>query len=84
MLSRLPIINMEGEEISVMILRVDCEERKIGLSRKRVGMTEEAAEEVEEEEEAPAPSAGPTIKPEQLKGGMDGASGPLFKLPGQE
>jgi small subunit ribosomal protein S1 len=57
-----------GDEIEVKILRVDTDERKIGLSRKRV--------EWAEEEEA---EAGPESKPQQeLKGGL-GESGPLIK-----
>ncbi|MBI84721.1 MAG: 30S ribosomal protein S1 [Planctomycetaceae bacterium] len=67
-----------GEEIEVKILRVDTDERKIGLSRKRV----EWAEEEQAEEEAPATagvggsqtSADDTAN---LKGGL-GASGPLI------
>ena len=65
-----------GDEIEVKILRVDTEERKIGLSRKRV-------EWAEEDESAGGPSAGgpkDTTKtpPEELKGGL-GESGPLIK-----
>jgi small subunit ribosomal protein S1 len=68
-----------GEEIEVKILRVDTEERKIGLSRKRVEWAEE-----------PATSAGgqssaggtqqkqPKTPPEELRGGL-GTSGPLIK-----
>jgi small subunit ribosomal protein S1 len=65
-----------------MVLRVDADERKIGLSRKRAEGTDEEAEVVEEE--APVVTSTPTIKPENLKGGMGGDAGPLFKLPGQE
>ena len=40
-----------GDELEVKVLRVDTEERKIGLSRKRVGWTpeQEAAEAAIEE-----------------------------------
>ena len=60
-----------GEEIEVKILRVDTEERKIGLSRKRV-------EWAEEEEEAETSAAGTGLAVE-LKGGVGSQSGPLFK-----
>jgi len=58
-----------GEEIEVKILRVDTEERKIGLSRKRVEWAEE------EEAQAKTPKKEEPIAP--LKGGL-GASGPLI------
>ena len=60
-----------GEDIEVKILRVDTEERKIGLSRKRV-------EWAEEEEEAETNAAGTGLAVE-LKGGVGSQSGPLFK-----
>jgi small subunit ribosomal protein S1 len=56
-----------GEEIEVKILRVDTEERKIGLSRKRVEWAEEQA-----------PPAKHKTPPEELRGGL-GTSGPLIK-----
>jgi len=58
-----------GDEIEVKILRVDTDERKIGLSRKRVEWAEE------EEAEAAAAEARPQ---QELKGGL-GESGPLIK-----
>jgi small subunit ribosomal protein S1 len=64
-----------GDEIEVKILRVDSDERKIGLSRKRLEWTDE------EEKAAsppPAPSSGGTPASE-LKGGVGGGSGPLIK-----
>jgi small subunit ribosomal protein S1 len=72
-----------GEVIEVKVLRVDAEERKIGLSRKRVEWAEEA------EGAAPAAGAGgprpekgvPSIDPSELKGGVGDSSGPLFKRP---
>ena len=69
-----------GEEIEVMVLRVEVGERKIALSRRRAEAGEEQP--VAEEEEKPA--SAPSIKPENLRGGMGGDSGPLFQLPGQE
>jgi len=60
-----------GDEIEVKVLRVDIEDRKIGLSRKR-------AEWAEEEAESGTSSSSPSIPQEQLKGGVGGSSGPLF------
>ncbi len=60
-----------GEEIEVKILRVDTDERKIGLSRKRV-------EWAEEEEAAQAEQPSRERQPRtDLKGGL-GSSGPLI------
>jgi len=63
----------------VKILRVDTDERKIGLSRKRVDWANEDLG----EEEGAAASSGTSSSPKQadqteLKGGV-GESGPLFK-----
>jgi small subunit ribosomal protein S1 len=59
-----------GDTIEVKVLRVDTDERKIGLSRKRVEWAEDA--------EAPATGAGPSGQPQQeLKGGV-GKAGPLI------
>jgi small subunit ribosomal protein S1 len=71
------VVNV-GDEIEVKVLRVDSEERKIGLSRKRVEWAEEdfaAAAEAEAAAEAAAKS-----DPGDLKGGMGSDSGPLFKM----
>jgi small subunit ribosomal protein S1 len=60
-----------GEDIEVKVLRVDTDERKIGLSRKRVDWAEEreAAEAAKEQAQQ---------KPQQeLKGGL-GSDGPLI------
>ena len=62
-----------GDEIEVRILRVDIDDRKIGLSRKRAEWSEEEA--VAEESSGASSSV---IPPEQLKGGVGGGSGPLF------
>jgi small subunit ribosomal protein S1 len=67
-----------GEMIEVKVLRVDADERKIGLSRKRVEWAEEAQAEGE------AKPAGEAATAEQrpyveLKGGVGGGSGPLFQ-----
>src|SRR5690606_749646 len=62
-----------GDEIEVKVLRVDIDDRKIGLSRKRVDWAEE--DELEAEAAAAAGSAGGM----ELKGGIGSGSGPLFK-----
>jgi small subunit ribosomal protein S1 len=75
-----------GEIIEVKVLRVDAEERKIGLSRKRV----EWAEDAETTAAAAAAAAGQTgssassIDESELKGGVGDGSGPLFKHPSAE
>ncbi|MGL6194602.1 MAG: 30S ribosomal protein S1 [Thermoguttaceae bacterium] len=74
-----------GEDIEVKILRVDPDERKIGLSRKRAEWAEEGEEgaEVVEGAEGSAPVSA-AVAPEQLKGGIGNDSGPLFKAPSAE
>ncbi len=62
-----------GESIEVKVLRVDPDERKIGLSRKRVAWAEEA--EAEAAEAAKSASASKA----ELKGGVGSASGPLIQ-----
>jgi len=67
-----------GEEIQVKILRVDPDERKIGLSRKRVEWAEEA--EAAEAQAAGGPAqAPPSAPPVELKGGVGDSTGPLIK-----
>src|SRR5690606_22324901 len=66
-----------GEQIEVKILRVDSDERKIGLSRKRVDWAEE--EGGEEGGAPPGENGGPSTPPAELKGGVGSGSGPLFK-----
>ncbi len=72
-----------GEVIEVKVLRVDAEERKIGLSRKRV----EWAEDAETAAAAAAPShpqkPGAAIDESELKGGVGDTTGPLFKHPSE-
>ena len=72
-----------GDEIEVKVLRVDSDERKIGLSRKRAEWTDEEAA-AAEATEAPEAGSSAVINPENLKGGMGSGSGPLFKMPGSE
>ena len=66
-----------GDEIEVKILRVDTDERKIGLSRKRVEWNEE--DRVEEAAEATSSAKASSIPASELKGGVGGESGPLIK-----
>ena len=62
-----------GDELEVRVLRVDTDDRKIGLSRKLTG-------EIKLDE--PTTTATPVPR-EQLKGGMgEAGSGPLFTLGG--
>ncbi len=62
-----------GEEIEVKILRVDTEERKIGLSRKRVEWAEEDEAVARQKKDVPKEKETRS----DLKGGL-GASGPLI------
>src|SRR6516165_1466031 len=64
-----------GDQIEVKILRVDTADRKIGLSRKLNAPIEEEAA-AGGEEAATAPS----VPREELKGGREGSSGPLFTM----
>src|SRR6185503_18493848 len=66
-----------GEEIEVKILRVDADERKIGLSRKRVEWSEDDLS--EEGVEGEGGGGGSSTPPAELKGGVGSGSGPLFK-----
>ena len=66
-----------GDQLEVKVLRVDSEERKIGLSRKRVEWAEE--DEAAAEAAEAAENVGREV-PADLKGGIGGAdAGPLFK-----
>ena len=67
-----------GEEIEVKILRVDSDERKIGLSRKRVEWAEEAAEEAAAPAGA-ASAAAVSAQDTELKGGIGSSSGLLIQ-----
>jgi small subunit ribosomal protein S1 len=69
-----------GEQLEVKILRVDTDERKIGLSRKRVEWGEEMGGHPEGgEPSGPGKPAGPSTPPPELRGGIGGDSGPLIK-----
>jgi small subunit ribosomal protein S1 len=64
-----------GDEIEVKILRIDAAERRIGLSRKRLG------EDVPAEEETPAEEAKKKGRaPAELRGGTGGGNTPLVQL----
>lgn len=65
-----------GDEIEVVVLRVDVADRKIGLSRKRAESNEEVPA---EEEPAPTTTVRQNFKPSELKGGTND-SGPLFSV----
>ncbi len=65
-----------GEQIEVKILRVDTDERKIGLSRKQLDDEAPAQEDAPAEETEDSEAAKPSGV---LKGGLGGDSGPLIK-----
>jgi small subunit ribosomal protein S1 len=65
-----------GEEIEVKVLRVDTDERKIGLSRKRVEWSDD---DLGEGGGSPGGPSGGGTPPLELKGGIGSESGPLFK-----
>lgn len=67
-----------GEQIEVKILRVDADERKIGLSRKRVQWGEEGGEEAPKTPGPTGPTT-PSIPPSELKGGVGRSTGPLIQ-----
>ncbi|HEY6563171.1 MAG TPA: S1 RNA-binding domain-containing protein, partial [Pirellulaceae bacterium] len=69
-----------GDEIEVKILRVDTDERKIGLSRKRVEWAEEeeGAATTPTEATSRAPDAAGSKSNRELRGGL-GEGGPLIK-----
>ncbi len=75
------VVNV-GDEVEVKVLRVDRQDRKIGLSRKRADWTEEEAAKAAEAAEKSSDSN--AVNPDALKGGMGDGSGPLFKLPTEE
>jgi small subunit ribosomal protein S1 len=67
-----------GDEIEVKVLRVDIDERKIGLSRKRVEWSEEQEDAANKENSREA--RGDSKPPQELKGGL-GSEGPLIAPP---
>ncbi len=72
-----------GEEMEVKVLRVDTDERKIGLSRRRVDWSaeQEAAENKKNGDDGPvSASGGRQIADSDLKGGL-GGGGLLIETP---
>ena len=63
-----------GQDLDVRILRIDSNDRKIGLSRRSTA--EIQATTAEEPKSEPAAPKART----ELKGGMEGATGPLFSI----
>ncbi|MGE0609504.1 MAG: S1 RNA-binding domain-containing protein, partial [Pirellulales bacterium] len=70
-----------GEDIEVKILRVDIDERKIGLSKKRVDWQEEQADADAANDNKTDKPAQASVPAAELKGGIGGQSGPLIKPP---
>ena len=71
-----------GDELEVKILRVDIDDRKIGLSRKRVDWAEEDFHKEAIPGEEPTgddATAVAAAAPANLKGGIGSGDGPLFK-----
>jgi len=67
-----------GDEIEVKVLRVDTDERKIGLSRKRVEWGEEQEKAAAAEEAAMNAGTLAQVSDSDLKGGLGGGDGPLI------
>ena len=67
-----------GDEIEVKVLRVDTDERKIGLSRKRVEWGEEQEKAAAAEEAALNAGTLAQVSDSDLKGGLGGGDGPLI------
>jgi small subunit ribosomal protein S1 len=77
-----------GDEVEVKILRVDAADRKIGLSRKRLGWAPGEGDEEEPEAAAgPTPTAGPEqarrAEKRELRGGTGSGTGQLINMPDQ-
>ncbi len=66
-----------GQEIEVKVLRVDTDERKIGLSLKRVDWGEEQERAAAEAEAAESGNM-PSVDDGELKGGLGSGEGPLI------
>ncbi len=72
-----------GDVIEVKILRVDANERKIGLSRKQVDWQDDGTDK-SAGGGTNGSSPSPATNPADLKGGVGGDSGPLFKPAGEK
>ena len=66
-----------GQELEVKVLRVDTDERKIGLSLKRVDWGEEEERAAAAAEAAEGGSM-PNVDEDDLKGGLGSGEGPLI------
>lgn len=66
-----------GDDIEVKVLRIDTDERKIGLSLKRVGWGEDQERAAAEAEAAESGVPGSSVSDEDLRGGL-GSHGPLI------
>lgn len=66
-----------GDELEVKVLRVDTEDRKIGLSRRRLEWTPEQEAQANKNDQADNGNRELKTPPSELKGGL-GTSGPLF------
>jgi small subunit ribosomal protein S1 len=71
----------QGDEIEVKVLRVDAADRKIGLSRKRLGWTKDQEEEEDAALAAEAPAEAAKAPRRELRGGTGSGGGQLFELP---
>lgn len=70
-----------GDELDVKILRVDTDERKIGLSRRRVEWTDEQNAQQESQQASSAPttrSVSSSRSDQDLKGGLGGGGGGIM------
>ncbi|MCE9546136.1 MAG: 30S ribosomal protein S1 [Planctomycetia bacterium] len=74
----------EGEEIEVKILRVDTDERKIGLSRKRVEWSEDNGGSEDGGQPATSSASRANAANADLKGGIGSDSGPLIKAKSED
>src|SRR5689334_16588324 len=74
----------EGEEIEVKILRVDTDERKIGLSRKRVEWSEDNGGSEDGGQPAASGAGRANAGNADLKGGIGSDSGPLIKAKSED
>src|SRR5579885_1222011 len=64
-----------GDEVEVKVLRVDAADRKIGLSRKRLGWSKDQIGEEEGAEEAAAPTPTSAAPKRELRGGTGSGTG---------
>lgn len=65
-----------GDSVQVKILRIDTDDRKIGLSRKLDAP-------IEQPEATGSGGGDKPSAPKELKGGMGDTGGPLFQMPGK-